>query len=249
MLVGVLLIYPKFSPAIVMVGPVLVGKFDAAPAGTSEIIGESKEKMFCLVPTVAPTVKTRGIFVPEDPTAGSIWHVTVVEVTHEAVAQLFFSTLAVTLKSKLPKDIPFRVMEPPPVFGLLLGFTSVGTGALNENPLTRVPTTAEIVTATWRLPSLAMALLMDVWHLIVVSDTQIELAQSNPLPIRAVGLTSAELKLKPSMVTVYPDSAGPLYALKKVITGESKENIFAIVPTTPPTVTKSARFEPTPACE
>jgi hypothetical protein len=143
-IVGVELMLAKLKPRTVKVMPPEIGELSAEPLDA----GESYVKPSALVPTTVET-KTTAASTPYP--AGDL-HVSEVADCQEDVLHINDEpTYTETVVSSFPKFMPSSVREAPPAAAKLDSGMFVMTGASNVKPLTRVPITADTVTAEFCL--------------------------------------------------------------------------------------------------
>ena len=207
--------------------------------------GASKVKAFTLVPTAAPTVITADLVTlgAEALRTSPPPHKTRVFEVHDVVVQVSGSsaTPTVGVTAPIPNSMPHSVIAAIDVAGMLRLGKWVTTGELYENPLTRVPTTAETVTtgdSFEKDPCGEMQVRVDR----VTQDTVSHLVSSTD----ADGDVLVLMKFMPVMLTVSPPVLGELLEVTD-ITGASKVNWtrFA-VPTTALMVTARFFLDPYP---
>lgn len=146
-IVGVRLYPPKLRPEIVTDTP---PDCTALPFSALDALGASKVKAFTLVPTAAPTVITADLVTLDAEALRSSPppHKTRVFEVQDVVVQVSASSAKPTVgvTTPIPNSMPRSVIVAIDVAGMLRLGKLLTTGELYENPLTRVPTTAETVT-------------------------------------------------------------------------------------------------------
>lgn len=213
--------------------PPLAAAFEVAAA---DIPGESNVNTRSLVLTSDATVITFDLTKLEAAVRARSEppHLTEVSVDHTVVAHICSSSAiaAVGVISFLENSNPRSVMDCMLDVGKLLGVAKLTTGALYENRLSLVPTTAATVTATVTSLPLAVGVRqisrefvtqLVVWH--------------NVFPTCTVGLVFEVTKLIPLTLIVSPPVPAELYVWVDERMGASKVKVPAAVPTTAAMVT------------
>ena len=164
----------------------------------------------CLVPTTAATVTAMCLYLP--PAVAGAVHMRVVCVFQDVVAQSSGDEgermPAVGVASSMPKLTPANVRVAPWVVGALRFCTvSVRTGASNVYTLTRVPTTAEIVTTALLPEPPNVGACTQVTEVVAVYATDMH----SVWPMRIVGEGFWYPKARPVTVTLWVWAGGPLY--------------------------------------
>lgn len=172
-------------PLIVNVPPALAGLFDGE---TKVGLGVSYVNELNRVPTVAETVSVVEIF---DPDPELERHLIVVGVFQLDVEHGTEPRAAVGVASSAAKLKPLSVTDVDPAKLSPDIATAVSTGASNDIPADRVPTTAEIVMPMWREPLIGVTEQLNAVVEIHAVHRQLL------LPIRPVGDMSHVTKFAP----------------------------------------------------